>query len=200
MLPIKQLLVTFAPELPMETTLLAVVTLVPAPSPRAVLPWPEVLKPSAPEPMAVLPLPVMLATSALSPLAVLSTPVVLAASAPRPVAVFSTPMVLLKSAPVPRAVFWPPVVLLSSAKKPTAVLNSPVLRVNRALCPSAVLPVGYPPSGGGLTACAAGETAKQARASGMRRRPIREGDRTVDVLKCRVVIFFVSFLLLRLDC
>src|SRR5437764_1351682 len=86
----------------------------------------------------------------------------------------------------PRAVLLLPVVLLSSAKKPTAVLNSPVVRVNRAFCPSAVLPLGYPPSGAGLTACAAGETAKQARASGIRRRPIRKGDRSVDVPKCRV--------------
>jgi len=43
-------------------TLLAVVTLVPAPSPKAVLPWPTVLKASALSPMAVLPLPVVLAT------------------------------------------------------------------------------------------------------------------------------------------
>ncbi len=113
MLPIKQLLATSAPELPMEMTLLAVVTLLPAPSPRAVLPWPEVLKPSAPEPMAVLPLPVMLAMSALRPLAVLSTPVVLAASAPRPVAVLSAPMVLLRSAPAPTAVLLPTVVAKS---------------------------------------------------------------------------------------
>ena len=50
-------------------TVLAVVTLLPAPSPKAVLPWPVVFKASAPKPMAVLPLP-LLTASALRPLAV----------------------------------------------------------------------------------------------------------------------------------
>jgi hypothetical protein len=45
-------------------TVLAVVTLLPAPSPKAVLPWPVVFKASPPKPMAVLPLPVVLSTRA----------------------------------------------------------------------------------------------------------------------------------------
>jgi hypothetical protein len=50
-------------------TVLAVATLLPAPSPKAVLPWPVVFKANAPKPIAVLPLP-SLTASALRPLAV----------------------------------------------------------------------------------------------------------------------------------
>ena len=47
-----------------QMTVLAVVTLLPAPSPKAVLPWPVLFKASAPKPMAVLPLPVVLSARA----------------------------------------------------------------------------------------------------------------------------------------
>ena len=73
--------------------------------------------------------------------------------------------VLARSVPAPIPVFNWPVVLLRSDRKPTDVLKPPVVRLKRALCPSAVLPPGYPPSGAGLTACAPGESAKQASAN-----------------------------------
>src|SRR5206468_3308780 len=59
MLPIKQLLFTFAPGVPIQITLLAVLTPVPAKTPKAVLPAPVLLK-SASLPTAVLALPVLL--------------------------------------------------------------------------------------------------------------------------------------------
>ena len=62
---------------PMTITLLAVVTLPPAPSPKPMLLLPVVLAKSAAIPMAVLPPPLVLLTSANSPLAVLALPVVL---------------------------------------------------------------------------------------------------------------------------
>jgi len=59
-----------------------------------------------------------------------------------------------------------------------------------ALFPSAVeLPV----QSLGHCALSGGDSAKQANTSGMRRRASREGDRPIDFLKCRVVIFFDSY-------
>src|SRR6266513_2783195 len=54
MLPIKQLLLTSAPGVPIAITLSAVVTLPPAILPKAVLELPAMLLESAPFPMAVL--------------------------------------------------------------------------------------------------------------------------------------------------
>ena len=71
MLPIKQLLFTSAPDAPIQITLLAVVTLKPAPTPNAILPLPGALLPSALAPTAVLTLPTVLLASALAPTAVL---------------------------------------------------------------------------------------------------------------------------------
>src|SRR6266496_4080013 len=76
MLPIKQLSLTFAPEVPIAITLLAVVTPRPAPNPKAMLLTPVLLA-SASKPVAVFWKPVVLFRSAPSPLAVLKTPVVL---------------------------------------------------------------------------------------------------------------------------
>src|SRR6476660_8614539 len=61
MLPIKQVLLTFAPETlaPIQITLLAVVTLPPAPAPKAVLVPPVVSRSNACTPTAVLKLPVV---------------------------------------------------------------------------------------------------------------------------------------------
>ena len=73
MLPIKQLLSTFAPVAFMQITLLAVLTELPAFAPKAVLPLP-VLGKSAPVPTAVFELPVALALRALLPTAVLFAP------------------------------------------------------------------------------------------------------------------------------
>src|SRR6266436_3351982 len=89
--PIKQLLSTFAPGAPIQITLLAVVTRLPALLPKAVLKLPVVLVRSAPIPIAVLLLPVVLSVSALTPLAVLPLPVVLLSSAAIPVAVLTFP-------------------------------------------------------------------------------------------------------------
>ena len=73
MLPIKQLLLTFAPDLaPIQITLLAVVTPLPAPTPKAVLPLPVVLLERV-APMAVLSAPVVLFERT-SPVAVLLLP------------------------------------------------------------------------------------------------------------------------------
>src|SRR4030095_4929598 len=91
-------------------------------------------------------------------------------------------VVLLKRAKAPLAVFWEPVVLLNRARppvavlllpedsdlsawKPRAVFHRPVVRLSSACCPSAVFWPEEPPSGGGLTACAVGKTAKQANAN-----------------------------------
>lgn len=87
MLPIKQLSLTSAPGEPMQITLLAVPTALPALAPKAVLPLP-VLDKSAFSPMAVFELPVKLRVRALLPTAVFSLPVVLVKRAKMPVAVF----------------------------------------------------------------------------------------------------------------
>ena len=117
--------------------------------------------------MAVLKSPVVLLKRANAPLAVLKLPSVLLKSAPAPMAVFSS-AVLLRSAPAPLAVLKLPVLSTLSEKKPTAVLYVPLVRLNRAFCPSAVLPPGYPPSGGGTTACAFGKRPKQTKANVIR--------------------------------
>jgi hypothetical protein len=65
MFPIKQLLFTFAPSVPIQITLEAVVMFNPAEMPKAVLESPLVLAKSAPLPMAVLEPPVVLPTSGL---------------------------------------------------------------------------------------------------------------------------------------
>ena len=86
------------------------------------------------------------------------------------------------------AVFQLPVVLKYSALKPMAVLEMPVL-FRSASSPRTVLLLVKQPSW--QTARAVVESAKQARASGMRRRASRKGDRAIDFLKRRVVIFLV---------
>src|ERR1051325_304390 len=143
MLPIKQVISTFAPEVPIQITLLAVVTADPASTPKAIFNWPVVLfwralKPlavlkspvlrrSADEPMAVLAAPVVLLVrmvlrrGANAPLALFHWPIALLKSAPAPVAVLLF-AVLAKSAPAPIAVLKLFVVLLLSAKKPRPVL------------------------------------------------------------------------------
>src|SRR5882724_13301312 len=75
--PIKQLSFTLAPTVPIQITLLAVVTFRPAPWPKPILPLPVLLFESAVEPMAVFALPVVLLKSASKPLAVLAPPVLL---------------------------------------------------------------------------------------------------------------------------
>src|SRR5207245_1828782 len=90
----------------------------------------------------------------------LDSPVVLLKRAPAPIAVFCSAVVFKASVAAPSAVLRLPVVLFSSEKKPTPVLNVPLLSASSAACPSAVLPPGYPPSGGGTTACAGCKSAK----------------------------------------
>src|ERR1051326_717090 len=158
MLPIKQVLSTFAPEVPIQITLLAVVTADPASTPKAIFNWPVVLfwralKPlagfkspvlrrSADEPMAVLAAPVVLLLSALKPLAVLLMPMVLLRSANAPLAVFHWPIALLKSAPAPVAVLLF-AVLAKSAPAPIPVLKLFVVLFFTKKKPS---PVCYPPT------------------------------------------------------
>ena len=72
MFPIKQLLLTFAPELPIEITLLAVVTLTPALNPRALLLEPLILLTSAPRPIPTFVLPLVVLRSAPAPIAAFS--------------------------------------------------------------------------------------------------------------------------------
>src|SRR6266508_1730510 len=134
------------PVLPISILLSPVVRLLPALTPNAILLLPVVLK------------------SAPLPLAVLKLPVVLWKSAPAPVAVFAS-AVLTRSVPAPRPVQKLPSVRLRTENIPTAVLYRPVVRLKSALCPSAVLPPGYPPSGGGLTACAFGSVAARQRSA-----------------------------------
>ena len=128
---------------------------------------------SALEPTAVLRLASVLLWSALTPTAVFKMPMVLSKSAAAPMAVFWFPE-LRTSVPAPTPVLKPASTLLLSENQPTAVFARPVLvsRLERASCPSAVLNPGYPPSGGGFTACAFGKNARQATAS---TRPIRNG-------------------------
>src|SRR6266480_2991216 len=76
---------------------------------------------------------------------------------------------LPKSAPKPMAVFWKPP-LFKSTSSPRTVLR----------------PVKQP---SWHTARACGENAKQASASGIRRKPSRKGDRPINFI-CEVFIFF----------
>src|SRR5439155_14593280 len=126
-------------------------------------------------------LPLVLLPSASTPMAVLSKPVRFSVSAALPVAVLKPPVVLLKSTSLPLAVLRMPVVLFTSASSPTNVL--PLVRWQPCW----------------QTRRTVGESAKQPRAGGMRKKPSRKGDQLIDSLKCRVVIFFVFIFLLRLD-
>src|SRR5206468_4343157 len=67
------------------------------------------------------------------------------------------------SAAEPTAVLRLPCVLSVRALKPRAVLSCPVVRSRRASVPTAVLPSGYPPPGGGSTACIFGSAAERQR-------------------------------------
>src|SRR5438128_1215813 len=91
------------------------------------------------------------------------------------------------------AVFLKPVVLLKSASKPVAVLSltygCEVSRLKSASVPSAVFRWGYPPSGGGSTARANGESAKQASASAVRNKPCHIGNRLLEFLASEVFVF-----------
>ncbi len=107
---------------------------------------------------------VVLWMSVLRPFAVFPVPVVLLKSAAAPVAVLLSP-VLSKSVSAPIAVLNFPVVVLLSEKDPIAVLNVPPVRLSKAFCPSAVLFPGYPPSGGGLSACILSARTKPTNAS-----------------------------------
>src|SRR4029077_7903759 len=128
--------------------------------------------------------------SARKPMPMLKLPWTLLASASAPMAMFCWPVVLAPSAAPPTATLKLPVVTAASALSPTAVLLNAVLAGFSALFPSAVeLPV----QSLGHCALSGGDSAKQANTSGMRRRASREGDRPIDFLKCRVVIFFDSY-------
>src|SRR5450759_2792184 len=108
--PIRIVLDSPAPVLPMSMLLMPVARLDPALIPMAMLLLPVVRLDPAARPMAVLLEPVVL-MSAWYPVAVLLPPVVLKASALSPVAVLPPPVVLVKSAWNPLAVLLPPVVL-----------------------------------------------------------------------------------------
>jgi hypothetical protein len=62
-----------------------------------------------------------------------------------------------------------------------AVLSMPVDVLLNAPFPKCVFPL--------VCACAIGESAKHANTMGMRRRASREGDRPIDFIERRVVIF-----------
>src|SRR5215472_18851147 len=70
---------------------------------------------------------------------------------------------LRSSDKAPTAVLKLPVETLNNENVPTAVFATPAVRLLRALSPSAVVKLGYPPSGGGTTACACVNSARQAR-------------------------------------
>ena len=95
-------------------------------------------------PTAVLFEAVVLVVRALMPTAVLFTPVVLAFRAPEPTAVLLAP-VLLARAPEPRAVLSEAVVLPVSALIPIAVLFAPVVLESSAVSPRTVLDATEPP-------------------------------------------------------
>src|SRR6266508_2594854 len=190
MLPIKQVKSTFAPatSAPIQITLVAVVTSLPARLPKAVLLAPLVSKASASTPVAVLALPMVLATSALTPMAVLLLPVVLLWREPTPLAVLLLPSVLLRSARSPVAVLKLPAVLLKRANVPLAVFWKPVVLLKSAPAPaavfsSAVLPPGKAVSGAaGSIACAFGKKPKQTSASVIRSNGVALLSSIVDII------------------
>src|SRR5205823_7179010 len=97
MLPIQVVSSTFAPTpKPIQTTLLAVVTLEPESVPKAILVTPVVLFPRALRPIATLLSPVVSLRNASCPTAVLLLPVAWLMSASRPMAVLLPPVVLLE--------------------------------------------------------------------------------------------------------
>src|SRR5260370_13534111 len=106
-LPIQVVLLTFAPSLPIQITLLADMILAPA--------WPK----------TILKLPVVLFESALLPIAVLAIPVVLLASASAPTAVLATAVVLLNKAFEPIAMLPLTGVLWTSASVPNGRYSVP---------------------------------------------------------------------------
>src|SRR5437667_2688289 len=139
-------------------------------------------------PTATFALPVWLEKSAAPPMAVLKRPLLSFVSVPSPTAVFNWPVVLLESALEPTAVFSWPVLLLKSASKPNAVLLGPVL-FKSASSPRTVFWFVKQPSW--QTARAAGESAKQPSANGMRRNA-RKGERLIKLLNGRVVVFICA--------
>src|SRR6266542_1313371 len=145
----------------------------------------------------------MLFASEKAPVALLKNPLVLLKSEKTPVAVLKPPLTSLVRARRPVAVFWFPPVRWLSASKPVPVFQTPPVRLTSTPTPSPLLEPSMAPSVSGPTACATGAGPGQARGSGMRRRariievawtrgkPSRNGDRPIDFLRCRVVIFFV---------
>src|SRR5438477_12622839 len=102
-------------------------------------------------------------------------------------AVLKMPVVLKTSASYPVAVLKLPVVLESSALQPMAVLPWPV-SPGSALTPSAVFArLESQICGHCALARCEGTSHATASASALRRKPIRKGERFIDVLTGRVV-------------
>src|SRR5207247_1561774 len=106
-----------------------------------------------------------------------------------PVAVLLLPVVLTPSAKAPMAVFQLPVVLLRNATKPIAVLFMPVLFTS-ASSPRTVFWFVKQPSWQVARAC--GESPKQTSRSGSKKKASRKGDRPIDFLNGRVVVFICA--------
>ena len=77
------------------------------------------------------------------------------------------------------------------------MFQTPLVRLKRASVPSAVFPPGYPPSGGGITACATGMSARPIIASVM-----MESDRMLVFMdaKCGRNFAVLSMIASNLQC
>src|SRR5439155_25919766 len=99
--------------------------------------------------------------------------------------------VLLNRAEWPQAVLLLPVVLPKSAKAPLAVFRLPSALLTRASSPRNVFPnVKSQPSR--QSACALGESAKQARASGMSSKASGQAKWFMECFNGRVVVFICA--------
>src|SRR5438309_2171647 len=90
---------------------------------------------------------------------------------------------------LPMSIFLFPVLRLVPAEAPKAMLPVPPVRLKSASGPSAVLSPGYPPSGDGSTAWAAGESANSRPAKAMTKKPRRKGERFIEFVVGEVFVF-----------
>jgi hypothetical protein len=97
----------------------------------------------------------------------------------------------------PLQLVWPTIVKLPSLMILPRWIALPVPAVVAVLWLVNVIVPSSPTRKGRFSARTAGESLKQTSASGMRRKASRKGDRPIDFLKCRVVIFFVEVELLN---
>src|SRR6266550_7457939 len=168
-----------------------------ASAPMAVLKSAVVLFLSAAAPIPVRCLPVVFKKSTRKPMARLKL-ALLFLSASAPMAMLNWPVVFSPSAKAPTATLLKPLVSFASALEPTATLLIPTagLTTPSALTPTAVF-APAPQSVGQSAALSGGESANQQSAIATVKKPQRNGERLLDLIR---VFIFCLFICWNLPC